>query len=162
MDILKVKRVTDGGESYLNNAIGYCFNEKIEPGEELIETIGYGVSNQDPKAAFNQMYAVKEYFGKTGDNPLIHLILSFDNSVRDSETACAYTMKVAELLRRDYQLEVAVHMENQGGSLFHIHFIVNSVNYNNGKLFHSGLSELRQLAMQISKITGRYCQLCFY
>ena len=161
MDILKVKRVTDGGDSYLNNAIRYCFKEKLEPGESLIATFDYGVSRRNPEAAFNQMYAVKEYFGKTGDNPLIHFILSFDNSVRDVETACAYTMKIAELLRYNYQLEVAVHMEDQGGSLFHSHFIVNSVNYNNGRLFHSGITELKQLAVQIYNITGRYCQLCF-
>ena len=68
MDILKVKRVTGGGGKYLNNAIGYCFKEKLEPGEKLVETVGYGVSDRSSEFAFSQMYAVKEYYGKTGDS----------------------------------------------------------------------------------------------
>ncbi|MCM1008401.1 MAG: relaxase/mobilization nuclease domain-containing protein [Ruminococcus flavefaciens] len=161
MDILKVKRVTDGGKSYLSNAVGYCFKEKLEPGEELIETVGYGVSSRNQKSAYSQMYAVKKYFGKTGDNPLLHFVVSFDNHVCDAETACAYTRQIAEIFRNDYQLETAVHMENQGGSQYHSHFIVNSVNYNNGKLFHSGITELKQIAMQIYDITGNYCSIKF-
>lgn len=50
-------------------------------------------------------------------------------------------------------------MENQGGSQYHSHFIVNSVNYNNGKLFHSGISELKQIAMYINKVTGNFCKI---
>lgn len=64
MDILKVKRFTDDDDSYLNNAIEYCFKEKFEPGEKLIETVGYGVSDRNPITAFKQMYAIKELFGK--------------------------------------------------------------------------------------------------
>lgn len=99
--------------------------------------------------------------GKTGDNPLIHFIISFDNSVRDAGTAYAYIIQIEKLFGYDYQIEVAVHMEDQGGSLFHSHFVVNSVNYNNGRLFHSGITELKQIAVQIYNITGRYCQVRF-
>lgn len=159
MDILKMKRVTDGGDSYLNNAIEYCFKEKPEPGEELIETIGCGVSDRNPKLACSQMYAVKKYYGKTGDNPLIHFVVSFDNHVCDAATACAYTRQIADFLRNNYQLEIAVHMENQGGSQFHAHFIMNSVNYNNGKLYHSGITELKQLAVYINQVTGNFCKI---
>lgn len=159
MDILKLKRVTRGGDSYLNNAIGYCFKEKLEPGEALIETVGYGVSSRNPGAAYLQMYAVKKYYGKTGDNPLIHFIISFDNRVSNAETACIYTKQIADFFRHDYQLETAVHMENQGGSQYHAHIVMNSINYNNGRLYHSGISELQQFARYIYNITGSFCKI---
>ena len=38
------------------------------------------------------------------------------------------------------------------------HIIVNTVNYKNGKLYHSGWKELGDLAMYIHEITGNYCK----
>ena len=66
MDILKVIRHTDGGDKYLENGVNYNFKEKTEVGEKLVETVGYGVSGTNPNQAHDQMYAVKEYYGKTG------------------------------------------------------------------------------------------------
>ena len=73
MEILKVIRHTDGGENFLKNAINYDFKEKTEEDEKLIETVGYGVNGTNPEYAYNQMYAVKKYFGKTEDNPLMQI-----------------------------------------------------------------------------------------
>ena len=157
MDILKSIRHTEAGEKYLRNGVEYAFKEKTEEGEKLIETRGYGVSDNNPEDAWKQMYAVKEYFGKTGDNPIMHFMVSFDNSVSTAETAISHTVKIAGILKDDYQVVTAVHQEDQGNSKFHSHFITNSVNYNNGKLYHSGVGELIQLAVKISKITGNYC-----
>ena len=52
----------------------------------------------------------------------------------------------------------ALHKENQGNSLYHAHYIVNSVNGKDGKLYHSGRSELKQLAMHVHEVTGNYCR----
>ena len=52
----------------------------------------------------------------------------------------------------------AVHKEDQGGSKYHGYTIMNSVNLNNGKLYHSGNSELKKLAMHIYEVTGNYCK----
>ena len=35
---------------------------------------------------------------------------------------------------------------------------MNSVDYNTGKLYHSGHTELKQLAMHANKVTGHYCK----
>ena len=37
---------------------------------------------------------------------------------------------------------------------------MNSVDYNTGKLYHSGHTELKQLAMQVHDVTGNYCKEC--
>ena len=50
-------------------------------------------------------------------------------------------------LRKKYQVITAVHYENQGGSLYHAHLVVNTVDIYNGKLYHSGIYELGQLAI---------------
>jgi len=161
MDILKVIRHTDGGDKYLENGVNYNFKEKTEISEKLVETVGYGVSGANPKQAHDQMYAVKEYYGKTEDNPLMHFIVSFDKSVSNADTASDYTAKIADYLKNDYQMITSVHQENQGNSLYHAHIVMNSVNYNNGKLYHSGIGELKQLAMHVHDVTGNYCRIKF-
>lgn len=52
----------------------------------------------------------------------------------------------------------AVHKEDQGGSQYHGHIILNTVNLNDGKLYHSGRPELGQLAMRVHDVTGNYCK----
>lgn len=158
MDILKQKRITDGGNGYLRNCVNYAFKEKTEPGEELVETTGYGVNDTDPKLAYEQMMAVKEYYGKTGDNPVMQFIISYDTNVQDADTVCKHTEQIADYFNGDYQMITAVHKENQGGSKYHSHIIMNPVNLNTGKLYHSGISELKQLAMHVNKVTGNYCK----
>lgn len=54
----------------------------------------------------------------------------------------------------------AVHQKDQGNSLYHAHIIINSVDYNTGKLYHSGHTELKQLAMHVHDVTGNYCKEC--
>lgn len=161
MDILRIIRHTDGSDRYLNNAVKYGFKEKLEENEKLIETVGYGVSGTNSRYAFNQMYATKKYFGKTGDNPLMHFVVSYDNNIDNAENASTYTAQIADNFKNDYQMITALHQEDQGNSKYHAHFIMNSVNFNNGKLYHSGISELKQLAMQVYNITGNYCSIKF-
>ena len=158
MDILTQKRITDNGDGkgYFRHCINYVYKEKPEHGEELILTRGFGVSYYNPNHTYNQMYAVKKYFGKTGDNPIMHFVISFDNNVRDALTACDYMYKIALFFADNYQLIYAVNKEDQGGSKYHGHIIVNTVNYKNGKLYHSGYNELADLAVYIRNITGNY------
>lgn len=161
MDILTQKRITDNGEGkgYFRNCVGYGYKEKLELGEALIETKGYGVSDTNEEHAYEQMNAVKEYFGKTGDNPVMHFVVSYDNkSVSDADTACAYTEQVADYFKGQYQMITAVHQENQGNSLYHAHIVMNTVNVNTGKLYHSGRKELSALAMKVHDVTGNYCK----
>lgn len=161
MDILTQKRITDNGQGrgYFRNCVGYGYKEKLEPGEALIETKGYGVSDTNEEHTYEQMNAVKEYFGKTGDNPVMHFVVSYDKkNVRDADTACTYTAQVADYFKDQYQTITAVHQEDQGNSLYHAHIIINTTDVNNGKLYHSGRKELQALAMHVHDVTGNYCK----
>ena len=89
----------------------------------------------------------------------MHFVVSYDKkTVADAETAIDYTDKIADKFKSDYQMLTAVHQEDQGGSLYHAHIVMNSVNYNTGKLYHSGLHELSELAKHVHEVTGNYCK----
>lgn len=161
MDVLTQKRVTNNGDGagYFKHCVNYVYKEKPEPGEELIQTRGYGVCDTNPRYTYQQMYALKQYYGKTGDNPIMHLVVSFDrNTVFDAITACNLTEQIANLLRQKYQVITAVHFEDQGRSLYHAHLMVNTVDIYTGRLYHSGITELKQLAIFINSITGNFCK----
>jgi len=161
MDILTQKRITDNGEGagYFRNCIDYVYKKKPDPGEALIETKGYGVCDTNADHTFEQMAAVKDYYGKTGDNPVMHWILSFDKkTVQDADIACKYTEEVVSFFDDNYQVITGVHQEDQGGSLYHAHIVLNSVDVNTGKLYHSGRKELSELSKHIYGITGNYCK----
>lgn len=155
MVVIKVKRDTNGGEKYLKNAVNYVGDGRA------VEVKGYGVDPYNTKNTYNQMMTVKKYFGKTGDNPVMHFIISYDQNVQDANTACKYTKQITDYFSGNYQMITAVHRENQGGSQYHAHIIMNSVNLNDGKLYHSGITELKQLAMHVHEVTGNYCSIKF-
>ena len=161
MDILTQKRITNNGDGrgYFRNCVGYGYKEKLEAGEKLIETKGYGVCDTNPNYTYEQMNQVKEYYGKTGDNPVMHFVISYDKkTVTDADTARAYTAQIAGFFKDQYQMITAVHKENQGNSLYHAHIVMNSVDMNTGKLYHSGRRELTALAMKVHDVTGNYCK----
>lgn len=114
MVVIKVKRDTCGGEKYLKNAVNYVGDGRA------VEIRGYGVDPYNTKNTYDQMMAVKKYFGKTSDNPLMHFVISYDNTVTDRETASFMTEQIAENLVDKYQLITGIHEENQGGSRYHM------------------------------------------
>lgn len=91
MVVIKVKRDTCGGEKYLKNAVNYVGDGRA------VEVRGYGVDPYNTKNTYDQMMTVKKYFGKTGDNPLMHFVISYDNTVTDRETASLMTAQIAEI-----------------------------------------------------------------
>lgn len=155
MVVIKVKRDTCGGEKYLKNAVNYVGDGRA------MEVRGYGVDPYNTKNIYDQMMTVKKYFGKTGDNPLMHFVISYDNAVTDRETASLMTAQIAENLSDEYQLLIGIHKEDQEGSLYHAHMIMNSVNYHNGKLYNSSPEEIAKLRDHTADVTGRTCRFYF-
>ena len=97
MVIIKIKRDISGENRYLKNAVRYVHDKKGVP---PIYLSGNGVDYTSANKAFEQMYAVKKYFGKTSGNPLVHIIIGFDKTVvsanmaaRLSWSAAAYFMQ---------------------------------------------------------------------
>lgn len=91
----------------------------------------------------------------------MHFVISYDNTIANRETASLMTEQIAENLADKYQLLTGIHEENQGDSFYHAHMIMNSVNYNNGKLYNSSPEEIAKLRDHTADVTGRTCRFYF-
>ena len=155
MEILKMKRCTDGGDKYLGNAIAYVRPDK----EGTVAVMGYGVDCYKPLHALGQMRIVRKYFGKSAYNPLIHFIICYDGCVLSVEEACRLTREIVADLAESYQMCIAIHNKDRDAAFYHAHVVMNAVSYKDGKLFHSGFSDLNEICRKVSDVTGRCCKL---
>lgn len=156
MVLLKVNRHTERESAYLLNAINYVGNR-----ERVICKGAFGVDSYTPSYSYHQMMAVKLYFSKTSGNPIIHFVVSFDESVRDPFQAIDISKKIAGFFAEDYQVIWCVHLVKRGSSKYHTHIVINSVIYKNGMMYHSGPKELNEFAQHIRQVTGRSCRWTF-
>lgn len=132
MVVVKVIRHPNTGSKYLENACKYPPKK-----EECIYIRGYGVDYHNLEYAYEQMMHVKEHFSKTSGNQLIHIIVSFGNTVYDDKTAIEMGEKIAVYYSGKYQLIWGIHKLTHGESMYHMHIIINSVSYIDGKMFDS-------------------------
>ena len=139
-------------DTYLEHGCDYVLkkNKAIRPG-------GYGVSPYSLRDACEQMLAVKKYYGKTTGNQLIHLVVSYDDLVKTEEQACALTYKLASYYKDNYQMLFCTHEKDRFCPRYHyhMHMMINSVNYRNGKMFISSIENMNRFCEYVTEITGR-------
>ena len=137
MVLLKVKRDTYGGLRYLKHAVKY-----LEDGEKALYTGSFGVTPEPLEDTFAQMVAVRKYFGKVSGNPLMHFIISFDEKVVTLNQAIDSASQLTNFFSNEYQGVWCVHYKKRAGSYFHVHIVMNTVSFVNGKMYHSSASEI--------------------
>ena len=81
---IDIIRNTYGGLDYLNNALDYVSDCRA------LYNGGYGVNPYDTEMAYNQMMYTRQYFGKVSGNPLVHIVIAYNNQVKDIGTAAYY------------------------------------------------------------------------
>ncbi|MBR1554109.1 MAG: relaxase/mobilization nuclease domain-containing protein [Oscillospiraceae bacterium] len=161
MVVVKVIRNTDTPEQHLKNAIGYVHHRNKENVEPL-SLSGNGVDYVSPHNTYQQMMDVKQYYGKTSGNPLVHLVVSYDKKTApDAETACQLTEKMAEYYQDKYQTIQCTHEADHETSDYHSHIVINSVGYQDGKMIHTGIDEMNQFCDYVSDTTGAKTRLEF-
>ena len=149
MVYVKLIRNTYGGPNYLKNACGYIQSH------DLCAVGGYGVNPYDPDLAYTQMSYIKIYYGKESGNPMIHIMISLDDCAKTKEKACEFADKFARYYMDWYQVIWAVHGKERGSSNLHIHMILKSVSYVNGKMFHGDVGEMKKYCNFVAKATQR-------
>ncbi|MBR3447785.1 MAG: relaxase/mobilization nuclease domain-containing protein [Oscillospiraceae bacterium] len=149
MVYVKVIRNTYADLSYIHNLCDYVFKD------DLRGVGGYGVNPYHPDLADAQMRFIKVCYGKESGNPLIHMMISLDECAETKEKACEFANKFARYYMDKYQVIWAVHEKERGASRFHVHLILNSVSYVNGKMFHGDIGEMHAYNKYISKLTKR-------
>ena len=150
MVIVKIKRDISGENRYLKNAVRYVHDKKGVP---PIFLSGNGVDYTSAQKAFDQMYAVKQYFGKTSGNPLVHFMICFDKSVTTADIATRLSWSAAAYFMHDYQYIVCKHFRDHDFNHYHCHIVLNSVSFKDGKMIHTGRAELEDYCKYISRIT---------
>ncbi|MDE6087145.1 MAG: relaxase/mobilization nuclease domain-containing protein [Oscillospiraceae bacterium] len=156
MGVFKVIRNTNDGLNYMRNALNYVIYGHTDYDKR------YSL-NTDINNACEQFLAVKRYFYKTSGNPVSHFIVTYH-----ARTTCGDNIEIAESLSRSiaayfsdrYQMVWCIHKKScskkYGGcaSIYHAHFVMNSVSYMDGRMFGRSNSEIYAFLDHIKRVTG--------
>lgn len=155
MGIFKVIRNTDSGLQYMYNALNYVIYGHTD--YDKVYSI-----NTDIHDAYNQFFAVKRYFDKTSGNPLFHFIVVFNtrttryDNFEHTERICR---SIADFFSNRYQIVWCIHEKRTSGrnggiaSVYHAHFVMNSVSYVDGKMFGGSYAETYSFLEHIKRMT---------
>jgi len=117
--------------------------------KEKTEAKLIGGKNCVPENAAEEFEAVKRMFGKSVGRQYYHIIQSFspDDPV-DFETAYELGMQLAAYFPQ-FQCVVATHKDQRH---IHNHIVMNSVSFQNGRMFHQTAKELEQVKEYVNRI----------
>ena len=148
MGIIKLKTDSKADNTYLNNCIEYVLN-----GDSIYRN-GFNIYLGD---AYNQMMKVKEYYRKTSGNQLVHIIVSFNVGISINK-AIEYSKRIGAYYSDKYQIIYAIHYKNREtkrgevSNSLHVHYVMNSVNFVNGKKYADNKSDVYQFVQYIKKV----------
>ncbi len=152
MGFLKLIVKQNAGKEYLRNAVNYI--------TENADACCYSGINICPERAYKQMRKVKKYYGKTSGNQLVHFVVCFNNEVVELATVKKYARKIAAYYKSRYQILYAIHQElrltksGYAKSWFHVHVVMNSVSFVDGKMFADNKKGIGRFMEHISEVTG--------
>ncbi len=150
MEIVKIVNENYKAPSALENVINYVTNKEKTNGY----IGGYGVNPCDPAQMILQMEKVKEIFGKTnGFRQIRHFIVSFDPTWQvTADMARQIAYEIARFYMGRYQICFGVHLDKEN---IHIHFVMNSESYVDGKLYSGALRDLFELKQHVKNVLNR-------
>jgi hypothetical protein len=119
--------------------------------EKTDEKIISGINCND-KMAKEEMTLTKEMHQKTEGRQYYHLIQSFKPGEVEPEKAHEIGKELAENKFENYECVVCTHIDKDH---IHNHIIINSVNKETGRMYHSTKQTLREIKLQNDKICER-------
>lgn len=129
----------------VKNILKYVTNkEKTE--EKIIS--GQGCC---PETAYEEMTATKLQWGKTEGIQYFHIIQSFKPGEVSPEKAHAIALEFAANQLKGYECIIATHIDKEH---IHNHIVLNSVNQENGKKYHS----TKQTLLELKKENNHLCE----
>ena len=137
-------------KSSIATAINYISNkEKTE--EKLISGI-----DCNPKTAIDEMKATKELYDKDSGRQYAHFIQSF-NPIDNISPEKAHQIGKEFIERNDkfqgHEIVLATHKDKDH---IHNHFIINSVNYENGSKLHTTKYEYQEMKDKSNKLSKEH------
>ena len=152
---IDVIRNTYGGLDYLLNALEYVSDTRS------LYRGGCGVNPYDYEEAYNQMLIVRKWFNKLSGNPLVHIVIAYNDKVTDLEVAAAYGKKCAEYFAGMFQVLYCTHLKDTQCGSMHTHIIINAVSYQNGQMITTGYQEMFFFCEYVAEVTGQKCWFYF-
>ena len=107
------------------------------------------------------MYDVKKYYGKTSGNPLVHIVVAYNDDVKDIDTAAMYGQNCAYYFANKFQVLYCTHAKDFHCGYYHTHIVVNAVSYLNGQMIVTGYNEMNSFCQYVSQVTGQKCWFYF-
>ena len=133
--------------SPLNNIFDYVMRDEATE-DKLISGI-----NCSPESALDEFRFVKRRFHKEDGRSYYHIVQSFSpDDDLTPETAHEIGLKFADYFP-GFQIVVATHVNTKA---IHNHLIMNSVNYENGKMFHQSRNEMLQAKEYSNQLCREY------
>ncbi|WP_158219996.1 relaxase/mobilization nuclease domain-containing protein [Tissierella sp. P1] len=107
-----------------------------------------------PDSAFNEMMVIKNMYNKIGGREFIHFIHSFHPKENiTSELAHEISLKLLEYKKfKDFQILAITHTDKQH---IHTHFILNTVNIEDGRKWNLSINEL----IRLKQYSNYLCEL---
>lgn len=106
------------------------------------------------KNCIEQFKIIKQVYGKCEGRQLRHFIVSFAKSENiDSQDAFYIGYEVCQYYSDRYQIIYGLH-ENTDD--LHIHFVMNTVSYVDGKMYREGYSDFNTLKALVDNIVAKY------
>ena len=100
--------------------------------------------------AFQQMMLVKELWHKTEGRQCRHIIVSFSNyEDLTIDEAVSYGYQIAAYYGCQFQTIFALHLNTDH---MHLHFVINSVSYIDGKKYSGGWADYYQFVAYIQSL----------
>ena len=104
----------------------------------VLRTSFYGGYAIDPEQAYDQMRLVKEAYHKTEGVQLKHFLITFSHEEMmhlDFKDLLELGFQVGKVLER-YQIVYCIHLDSD---YIHMHFVMNTVSFEDGKKYSDGL-----------------------
>jgi hypothetical protein len=112
------------------NTVSYVINPEDTFG--MVRTIGISLENY-----LNEILLLKEAYGQTVDRHLVHVVVSSQEfRFLNHDELMHMAFQIGMFYGKEYQVIFGVHPFRKGSHSqkdTHIHYIINSVNYTNGK-----------------------------
>ena len=153
--IVKIIKRSDARIGYLHNMCRYVRDHRA------IEKGGNGVNILDPEKAFAEMVWIRQYYGQVSTNPLIQIVVSFDEWTDNIQSAKVLAPQIADIFKNEYMYLWCLHHNDKESAHFHMHILLHSVNIVNGNLFHSSIYNMNGFCYHVTRLTHLPCQLIF-
>lgn len=120
----------------IRNLLNYIVRDKKNGG--LIKFWDTRGTLPNVDAACEEMIILQRFMERDNGRRMYHLILSFDEEIKDISCVREIAVDVADYLGKNYQLLYGIHTDTKN---YHIHIAMNAVCYRSGKKWHKEKKE---------------------